>query len=44
MGVADVAAFKDAMLCHCANRNDVWSREVVVRVSSMRDTTLKKDT
>ena len=26
------------MLGHCANGNDVYSREVTVRVSGMRDT------
>ena len=36
-GVPDATPFKDAVLCHCANRNDEWSSEVAVRISGVHD-------
>ena len=36
-GVQYAPLFKDAVLCHCANRNDEWSSEVAVRFSGVHD-------
>ena len=36
-GVPDAPPFKEAVLCHCANRNDEWSSEVAVRISGVHD-------